>query len=123
VEDGTGESAEYSPAVESRERIFKLRLANEVRRSSLEQLRQSTIAIAECEETLERIRSVVGTDLLRLPGSLCHDLANREPQHFQQVLDAAFRSTLERVSQPETYLDSKSTIGQKVFRTSRLGLR
>jgi hypothetical protein len=72
---------------------------------------------------MERIRAVVSADLLKLPASLCHELANREPQYIQQVLDAAFRSTLERVSQPETYLDSKSTIGQKVFRTSRLGLR
>jgi hypothetical protein len=72
---------------------------------------------------MERIRAVVSADLLKLPASLFHELANREPQYIQQVLDAAFRSTLERVSQPETYLDSKFTIGQKVFRTSRLGLR
>jgi hypothetical protein len=44
--------------------------------------------------------------LLRLPASLCHELANRDAQHIQQVLDAAFLSTLERLSQPETYLDS-----------------
>jgi hypothetical protein len=75
-----------------------------MRRSKLEQLRRSTITIAECNETLERIKSVVGTDLLRLPGSLCHDLAGRDPQHIQQLLDAALRSSLERLNRPENYL-------------------
>lgn len=117
------QNGEYSAAVERRERIIKLRLGNEARRTSLEVLRQNTITVAEYEATLEAIKRVVSAELLRLPGCLCRDLANREPRYIQQVLDAAFRSTLERVSQPETYLDSKSTIGQKVFRTSRLGLR
>jgi hypothetical protein len=122
-EDQNGEHAEYSAAVERRERIIKLRLGNQARRTSLEVLRQNTITVAECEATMERLRAVVGPDLLRLPGSLCHELAGRDPQHIQQLLEVALRSALDRVSQPETYLDSKSTIGQKVFRTSRLGLR
>ena len=61
------------------------------------------ITIAEWVETLDRIKSVVGADLLGLPASLCHELANRGPEHIQQVLDAAFRSALERPSQLETY--------------------
>jgi hypothetical protein len=32
---------------------------------------------------------VVGADFLRLLGSLCHDLEDREPQYIQQVLGAA----------------------------------
>jgi hypothetical protein len=55
---------------------------------------------------MERIKRVVSADLLRLPGSLCHDLANREPRYIQQVLDAAFRSASARLSQPENYLYS-----------------
>jgi len=55
---------------------------------------------------MERIRAVVSADLLKLPVNLCHKLANCEPEHIQRVLDAALRSALERVSQPETYLDS-----------------
>jgi hypothetical protein len=55
---------------------------------------------------MERIKRVVSADLLRLPGSLCHDLANREPQYIQQVLDAAFRSASARLSRPENYLYS-----------------
>jgi hypothetical protein len=104
---GDSDAEEYSAAVERRERIIKLRLANEVRRSSLEQLRQSTITIAECVETLDGIKRVVGAALLRLPASLCHDLANREPRYIQQVLDAALRSSLERLIRLENYLCSK----------------
>jgi hypothetical protein len=33
------------------------------------------------------------------PASLCHELSNREPRCIQRTLDAAFRSTLERLSQ------------------------
>jgi hypothetical protein len=97
--------SEYSALAERKERILRLHLSNAMRRSSLEQLRQSTITVAECVETLDGIKGVAA-DLLRLPASLCHELANRDAQHIQQVLDAAFLSTLERLSQPETYLDS-----------------
>jgi len=106
AKDGTGESAEYSPAAKRRERIIKLRLANEVRRSSLEQLRRNTITVAECVETVDRIKAALGNELLRLPASLSHELANREPQYIQKVLDAAFRSALERLSRLENYLYS-----------------
>jgi hypothetical protein len=57
-------------------------------------------------ETLEGIKRVVGADLLRLPGTLCHDLAGRDPQHIQQVLGAALRSSLERLNRLENYLCS-----------------
>ena len=65
-----------------------------------------TITIAECVETLERIKRIVGADLLKLPGTLCHDLANLEPRRIQQLLDTAFRSALERLNRPENYLYS-----------------
>jgi hypothetical protein len=89
------------PSAERRERIIKLRLANEVRRSSLEKLRRGTIMIAECEATMERIRAIVSADLLKLPASLCHDLPNREPRYIQLLLDAALVSALARLSQLE----------------------
>jgi hypothetical protein len=81
------------------------------------------VTTAECEATMDRIRAVVSADLLKLPASRVMNSRTESRSIFSRVLDAAFRSTLERVSQPETYLDSKSTIGQKLFRTSRLGLR
>jgi hypothetical protein len=105
-EDQNGEYAEYSAAVERRERIIKLRLANEVRRTSLEQLSRSTITIAECVETMERIRAVVSGDLLGVPVNLCQRLAHRDPGFIQQVLEAALRSSLERLSRRENYLCS-----------------
>lgn len=57
---------------------------------------------------MNRIRAVVSAELLKLPGSLCHDLAGRDPQHIQKVLNAALRSALERLSRPENYLYSNS---------------
>ena len=62
------------------------------------------ITIAECEETLERIKKVVGADLLKLPVGLCHELAGRNPQHIQQVLGTALPSALDRLARPESYL-------------------
>ena len=104
AEDQNGERAEFSVVAERKERILRLRLSNEMRRTSLQQLCESTITIGECEASMERLRAVVGGDLLKLPVSLCHELAGRNPQHIQQLLSSALRSSLERLSRPENYL-------------------
>jgi len=70
----------------------------------LEVLRQSTVTISECEATMDRIRAVVSAELLKLPARLCHDLAGRDPQYIQQVLDTGLRSALDRLGRPESYL-------------------
>jgi len=106
AEDQNGEHAEFSAVAERKERILRLRFGNAVRRTSLQQLCQSTVTIAECEATMSRIRAVVSTEIPRLPGSLCHELANREPRHIQQLLNAALRSSLERLNRLENYLHS-----------------
>jgi hypothetical protein len=69
----------------------------------LEEVRRSTVTIAESVENMnmDRIQAALSNELLKLPASLCHELANGEPQYIQQVLDA----TLGRLSQPETYLN------------------
>jgi hypothetical protein len=100
------QNGEYSPAVERRERIIKLRLGNEARRTSLEVLRQNTITVSECEATMNRIRAVVSAELLKLPASLCHELAGRDSQRIQQLLNTALRSSLERLDRLENYLCS-----------------
>ena len=102
------QNGEFSPGAERKERILRLRLGNQVRRTSLEQLRQNTVTVAECEATLEAIKRAVSAELLSLPGTLSHQLANREPQYIQQVLDTAFRSSLERLSLAKTYLSAQS---------------
>ena len=93
--------AEFSALAKRKERIFRLRLSNAVRRTSLEQLRESVVTVTECDATMTGIRTVVSGDLLGVPASLCDELANRDPQYIQQVLGAALRSSLERLSQPE----------------------
>jgi transcriptional regulator with XRE-family HTH domain len=107
------QNGEYSAAVERRERVLKLRLINAAKRAVLERRIRSTVTMAECEAVMERIRAVVGADLLRVPASLCHELAGRNPQHIQHVLDAALRSALERLSRPETYLGAFGLIGRR----------
>jgi hypothetical protein len=102
------QNGECSAAVERRERIIKLRLVNQARRTSLVALRQNTITVAECEATMNRIRSVVSAKILRLLASLCQELAGRDPQHIQQVLSAALRSALERLNRPEIYFKTET---------------
>jgi hypothetical protein len=48
--------SEYSVLAERKERILRLRLSNPMRRTSLEQLRERTVAAAECQATMNRIR-------------------------------------------------------------------
>jgi hypothetical protein len=101
AEDRNGE---YSAGAERKERIIKLRLSNQGRRTSLELLRRSVITVAECEAAMERIRAAVSGEVLKLPASLCDQLAGRNPQHIQEMLNVALRSSLERLSRPESYL-------------------
>jgi len=105
------QNGEYSAAVERRERIIKLRLGNEARRTSLEVLRQNSITFAECVKTIDGIKRVVSADLLGFPVNLCHKLANCEAEHIQRVLDAALRSSLARLCRPENYLCSNPVTG------------
>ena len=107
------DAEKFSPGAERKERILRLRLANEVRRTSIEVLRQSTITVSECEASMDRIKAAFGNELLRLPPGLCHQLANREPQHIQQVLEGALRSALERLSKRGNH-SFKFMISQRV---------
>jgi hypothetical protein len=65
------------------------------------------ITVGECEATVERIRAVVSVEIPRLPASLCHELAGRDPKYIQQVLGAALRSALERLNRPEIYFKAR----------------
>jgi hypothetical protein len=50
------------------------------------------------------IYRILEQNLKALPASLCHEFENRGLEHIQQVLDAALRSALARLSRPENYL-------------------
>ena len=69
----------------------------------IERLRRNTVTTAECEASMDRIRALIA-DLLRLPTRLCHELAGKDPQHIQQLLEMALRLALDRLAGPETYL-------------------
>jgi hypothetical protein len=62
-------------------------------------------------ETLERIKAAFSNELLRLPAGLCHELAGRNPQHIQEVLAAALRSSLERLNRTEIYFKTETEHG------------
>ena len=102
--NGDSDAEKFSSAAERKERILRLRLSNEMRRSKLEVLRKNTVAVSECVEALEGIKRRVSGELLRLPETLSHQLAHREPRHVQELLTAALRSALDRLAGPETYL-------------------
>jgi len=106
AENQNGERAEFSAGEERKQRILRLGLSNEMRRSKLEVLSRNTVTMNECTQAIERIRAAMSSDLLKLPGSLCHNLAGRNPQYIQQMLETALRSGLERLSRLGTYLDS-----------------
>ena len=72
----------------------------------LEELGRSTITIAECAKSMDWIKAALSNELLTLPTSFCNELANREPRYIQEVLDAALRSSLERLNRLESYLYS-----------------
>jgi hypothetical protein len=97
------QNGEYSAGAERKERILKLRLGNAVRRTSLELLCESVVSVAECEETLDRIRAAVSADLFRLPGSLAESLAGKDPAFVQTFLERAIQKSLEALSRPEIY--------------------
>jgi hypothetical protein len=108
AEDHNGE---YSPALERKERILKLRLGNEVRRTSLEKLRESVVSVAECEATMDRIRAVVSGEILKLPGSLCHELAGKDAAFIQGILARSIYKCLESSSRPEIFFKTKTEQG------------
>ena len=60
--------------------------------------------LTECEATMERIRAAASGEILKLPTRLCHELAGKDPQHIQQLLEIALRLALDRLAGPETYL-------------------
>jgi len=111
ADDQNGEHAEFSAGEERKQRILRLRLSNEMRRSKLEVLRQNTVAVSECVEALEGIKRRVSGELLRLPETLSHQLAHREPRHVQELLTAALRSALDRLARPEAYFKSETEHG------------
>jgi hypothetical protein len=62
--------------------------------------------IAECVQIMDCIKRFESADLLTLTADLSRDLTNRDPQYIQQVLDAASRSALPRLSLLENYVYS-----------------
>ena len=101
--NGDSDAEKFSLGAERKEGILRLQLSNQMRRSKLEVLSRNTVTMAECEQALEGIKRRVTGELLRLPETLSHQLAHREPRHVQEVLEVALRSSLERLSRPENY--------------------
>jgi hypothetical protein len=103
AEDQNDEHAEFSAGEERKQRILRLRLGNQVRRSSLERLNRNTVTMAECMESMSRIRAVVSGELLKLPENLAEALAGKDPAFIQVFLERAIQKSLEALSRPEIY--------------------
>jgi len=66
-----GEHAEFSAGEERKQRIVRLGLSNEMRRSKLEVLRQNTVTVGECEKAMNRLRAAVGVEREALLNTTC----------------------------------------------------
>ncbi len=102
--NGDSDPEKFSLSAERKERILRLRLSNQARRSKLQLLCASVITVRECGAIMERLRAVANADLLGVPVNLCHKLAHRDPEYIRQTLDGALRSVLDRLARPESYL-------------------
>jgi hypothetical protein len=109
--NGDSDAEKYSLGAERKERILRLRLSNQMRRSKLEVLRQNTITVSECVEALEGIKRRVSDELLKLPASLCHELAGKDPAFIQTFLERAIQKSLEAFSRPEIYFKPETEHG------------
>ncbi len=105
------QNGEYSAGAERKERILKLRLGNQLRRSSLQLLRQSVITVGECEAIMNHIRAAVSGEILKLPGSLAESLAGKDPAFIQLFLERAIYKSLEALSRPEIYFKTETEHG------------
>jgi hypothetical protein len=105
------QNGEYSAGEERKQRILRLRLGNQMRRSSLERLSRNTVTMVECMESMSRIRAVVSAEILRLPASLAETLAGKDPAYIQVVLERAIHKSLEALSGPENYFKTETEHG------------
>jgi hypothetical protein len=111
AEDQNGEYAEFSVLAERRERILRLRLSNEMHRTKLERLRESTVTVGECEAVMSRIRAAVSGEILKLPENLAEALAGKDPAFIQVFLERAIQKSLEALSGPENYFKTETEHG------------
>jgi hypothetical protein len=109
--NGDSDAEKFSLGAERKERILRLQLSNQMRRSKLEVLRKNTVAVAECVEALEGIKRRVSDELLKLPASLCHELAGKDPAFIQTFLERAIQKSLEAFSRPEIYFKTETEHG------------
>ena len=101
--NGDSDAEKYSLSAERKERILRLRLSNQMRRSKLERLTRNTVTMVECEAAMERIRAAVSGDILKLPAGLSHELAGKDPAFIQMFLERAMHKCLQALSRPEIY--------------------
>jgi hypothetical protein len=103
AEEQNGEHGEFTVLAERRERILRLRLSNEMHRTKLERLRESTVTVGECEAVMSRIRAAVSGEILKLPASLAELLAGKDAAFIQMFLERALHKSLQALSRPEIY--------------------
>ena len=105
------QNGEYSAGAERKERILRLRLGNQMRRTSLHLLSESVITVGECDAIMNHIRAAVSGEILKLPGSLAESLAGKDPAFIQLFLERAIHKSLEALSRPEIYFKTETEHG------------
>ena len=98
----------FNAVAERKERILRLRLANEEKRQELLLLERATVPIKEAISTLAVIAATQRGEILEIPGAVAEPLAGKDAAFIQTYLETILRKVLDRLSWPETFLKPKA---------------
>jgi transcriptional regulator with XRE-family HTH domain len=106
-QEDTENADSFTSAELRRQKVIKLRLANEVAREELRLIRRETLSRRDCEATIERIRAVTAKALSEMSAAVSIQLAGKTATEVQAGLDSAVRKALDKLAQPETYAQQR----------------
>jgi hypothetical protein len=98
------EDPEYTAQAERKQRIIKLKLANEIKQEELKILRRDTYPRKEVLDTIAVMSTTIRAELLELPGEVAEVLLGMQAADIQCHLEEAVRKVLENLSRPELFL-------------------
>jgi hypothetical protein len=104
-------ATEFSALQERKQRIIRLRLANDRQRAELAVLRRESIPVTECLESFAVVAARTRAELLEISGSMAETLAGKDPVYIQVALERAIQKSLEALSQPEIYFKTETEYG------------
>jgi|ERR1700730_4266166 len=102
--NGDSDAEKFSLGAERKERILRLRLSNQVRRSKLEVLSRNTVTMAECEQALEGIKKACEWRVASVAGNFVSSTRAQRAKARSGVVDRGIAFRFGSVGRAETYL-------------------